>query len=399
MAGRNCKGSLIPGSHSRLRLRSRDSIIQSSGQSFYPEHLGLFKDQLSTNIECRLIRGMFDNIVKRFLQAPGDKRRFKEFYPVCLRIMMGYLSYLRNHGYNLPVEKAEKDNPLADVAHDLLGGLLRNPPDKPYYLIFDFYKRQGIIDFAAADAKELFWQLTVLIRGYAKKELFRLASASSPQTELLKRRFKDIVRGPEYRTHGSNARQAIVIAQRFVGNQREGRPMITLDELKRLVEDEYIHSANRRAWCSNIFAALNRKTDVRNCLYLNDLLITVVAANSEHLELYGWFPSRLPGPDETLTGEIILKAKEQAITHVRNHSLSRFRRQNRLTDEEIECFARAARHFLDDTGNNGDADPIPEYFRTVMPNHLHDVYLEQYKYCFESVLKEALEEFRRILET
>lgn len=336
--------------------------------------------------------------IRDFLQNPGDNRGFQDFYSVCVQIMTGYLSYLRSRGYNLPVEKAEKDNPLADVAHDLLGGLLRNPPDAPYYLVFDFYKRQGLTDFTAADPGELFWQLTVLIRGYAKKELSRLASVFSPQTELLKRRFKDIFRGSEYVAGRSSNHHSIVRATRFADDPRDDRPMITLEELKRLVEEEYIHSANRREWCANIFAALNQKTDVRNFLNLSDLLSVVVAVNSEHLELYGWFPAHLPGPDEILTEKTISEAKEQAIAYTRNNSLHRFRQQNRLTDEEIERFTRAARHYLDDTGRTGDADPIPEYFRIVMPADLHDAYLKRYKYCFETVVNEALEEFRRFLK-
>jgi len=318
-------------------------------------------------------------------------------YRVCLSQTIAYLRTLQASGRILPVEKSKRENPLADLACDLLGGLLQSRDDAPYFIVFDYFKRHGVVDFESADPEEIYWRFSVLMRGYIKKELSRMPGDRDPQTDLLKRRFKDILRGPEYGDFiAPDGKSRCVHLADNRDNLRPDNPPISVDELERLVAEAFADSNNRREWCRKCFQMLNRMTEYQNFVRLSDLLTEVIKVNSEHLELYCG-PGFHPSAEDAVTEDMLAQAREQAIVYIKNHSLRRFLRQGRLTDNEAEKLIVAVEHYLTDMAQNGNPDPIPEYFRLVMPKSQHRFYLKRYKYFFETVINEALEEFRRFL--
>jgi hypothetical protein len=296
------------------------------------------------------------------------------------------------------VEKSDAENPLADLACDILGGLLRSRDDSPHFVIYDYFTRHGITDFESTDPKELFWHFSVLLRGFIKKELSNLPGDRDPQVDLLKRRFKDILREAEYSNFtGADDSTKFAHLAANGNNLRYNKSPIPPDELERLVMNAFADSGSRREWCRRIFKLLDRIPEYQNFVRLSDLLTAVIKVNSEHLELYYGRPTYRPYPEDGITDDMLTQARDQAVEYIKNHSLSRFLKQNRLTADEVDKYADAARHFLTDLSHTGSPDPIPGYFRLVMPADTHRLYLKRHKYCFETAINEALEEFRRIL--
>jgi hypothetical protein len=78
---------------------------------------------------------------------------------------------------------------------------------------------------------------------------------------------------------------------------------------------------------------------------------------------------------------------------LRKWLLNGFVLKERLDAEKAERFIEASSIYLQDCAYTG-ADPIPDYFRHVMPECEHIHYLSKYKYIFEATIDRAKEEFR-----
>jgi len=82
--------------------------------------------------------------IKAFLLNPVDKRTFGTFYSVCFSQTITYLRYLKSRNWKLPIEKSENENPLADLAIDILGPLLQSCPGEPFLsFVTDLFGEQN----------------------------------------------------------------------------------------------------------------------------------------------------------------------------------------------------------------------------------------------------------------
>ncbi len=290
------------------------------------------------------------------------------------------------------------DNPLSDLAIDILGEFFRSESDRPFAVIFDFYTRHGIIDFENTDPETLYSLFLILLKGFIRKELAALSGQEEPQIANLKRRFKDILRDPRYSSQILLSLNAdIIYLQANAENLRTDAQPIYYQDLLSIAEQAYLDSKTRQEWCTEIFKIIDRSIDLQNFVRRSDLLRAVIAVNAKYSEIEGLNLSRFPLPDIAILNEAAEKARAESLGKVRINVMSRFLEKGRITPAEADLFERAAERYLIDFGHDGSADSIPDYFREIMPESYQKEYLTRYKYVFENVISEAVEYFKEIL--
>ncbi len=328
-------------------------------------------------------------ILKRFLQNPDVN--FRNFFEVCYRLTLGYLRYLQRRGIRLPTDQLAGKQPLNDLALDILGPFLRSTSQQPCVVIFEYFKEQGSAGFAHAEEDELYDLFKTLLFGYIKQELRRISHEANPQIENLKRRFAEILDEPDYKTHSSSD-EYICLAGDGIA-LRENLPLISYEQLLVIVEEAYCLSVSRSEWCKKVFAKVNQMMDIRNCIRKRDLIRAAVVTNSRYAEAYNVPVYSYTKTDNQLQLSAIMEVKRQIMDWVSANILDGFIQKNQLSPETAEKFRSAVDIYLTDFVYSSETDKLPEYFRSVMTPDEHPKYLSEYKYCFETTLGEAMDEF------
>ncbi len=329
------------------------------------------------------------DIFKRFLQYP--EKYFRDFFEVCYRLTLGYLHYIQRRGIRLPTDTLAGKQPLNDLALDVLGPFLRSTNQQSFVVIFEYFRNNGIKDFAKADANELYDLFKTLLFGYVKQELRRITHEANPQIENLKRRFSEILEEPNYRAHSSSD-EFICLADESI-DLREHLPLISYEQLLVVVEEAYCLSFKRSEWCRRVFERINDLMTVRNCIRKRDLIRAAVVTNSRFAEAHSVPVYSHTKTDNQLQLTALMEVKHQTLDWLSANILDRFVRKKQLSAETAEKFKSAADMYLTDFTYSSETDKLPEYFRKVMSPDEHQRYLKEFKYCFETALNEAKDEF------
>jgi hypothetical protein len=332
------------------------------------------------------------DVIKLFLLNPEPN--FKDFFEVCYRLTLGYLRYLQKRGVKLPTDQWAGQHPLNDLALDVLGTFFRSAAERKYVVIFEYFEGKGQSDFSRADPNELYDLFKTLIFGYIKQELRRICRQADPQIENLKRRFEEILDGPDYKTcsSGGGSEEHIRLADSST-SERDNLPTISYEQLLAVVEEAYCSSFSRTEWCRNVFLIVKDMDKVRNCLRKNDLIGAAVATNIRHVETYGIPLYAQTRTDDQMQLSSVEDAKRETLAWLSDNVLHRFVEKKRISAGTAEKFMQAADIYLTDKIYSFETDKLPAYFREVMPNGSHDKYLSDYKYCFETAIRQAEENF------
>jgi hypothetical protein len=307
----------------------------------------------------------------------------------------GYLHYLRAKGHPLPLDTRADGDPLDDLAVDVLGPFLQSAPGRPFSLIFDYYRRAGFDDLAAADPADLYQHFTILLRGFVRKELCRLRGDADPQLDHLKRRFKDILKPPEYQIDYPDRDGRARVARRTAGTgMHEPTEPISAVRLAEIVERAYLDSTNRGQWCRRIFELLEEDAGSPDWVYRHEVLGAVIGVNLKYCDIDGLRPGRPSAAEQGLYLRDATEAREAAVAALRDGPLAGFIAKGRLTEDEGRRFEYAFELYVTDLVHTGEADLLPVYFREVMPEEAASQYLTRYKYVFETALNAALGHFR-----
>lgn len=338
-------------------------------------------------------------ILHNFLKNPLSRKCFDPFFKLCYRQTIGYLRYLGAKGQKLPLDSINPEKAFEDLAIDILGGFFQSRRDKPFHIIFDYYEREGIADFQAPDGEQLFDLFLILLRGFIKKELAKICKQEKPQLDHLKRRFKDILSGASYGSMRSRIQAAeyIYLMKYYDVLRKEAEPVL-YEDLIQIVEKAYLDSKTREEWCAGIFKILDQSENFQNFIKKHEILKAVIAVNAKYVELDGIQPSRLPSPNELSVRMAVRDAIPIAIQWSRQNIIQIFLNKGRISPNEAEQFLHAVNNYLNDFGYNGDPDPIPDYYREVMPKNSHLSYLKKHKYIFDSIVNKTLEYFKEILK-
>jgi hypothetical protein len=302
-------------------------------------------------------------------------------------------------GYRLPFEHKVGGDPVSDLTIDILGTFLHSTKDQSFPVVFNYFRKFGITDPGLSDSVELYNHFTVLIRGFIRQEIYRIAGQQDPQIDHLKRRFKEILKRPDFTTTKTNPDLAeVVFLSGNAQNLRQEKTPVSYDELLAIAEQAYSMDQPRSQWCRRIFELLNENENMQNFVKKHELLRAVVAVNLKYIDADGLIPSGLPSPEGDFTIKAAEKALEQTLVWLGEAVLKELVRKGRLTENEAGKFKTAALWYLSDLVYSAQTDPIPQYFREAMPEDSHERYLKDYKYLFETTLNKALEYFQVLLE-
>jgi hypothetical protein len=341
----------------------------------------------------------FGAIIQEFLLRPLNRKAFDAFFRLCYQHTIGYVRFLTAKGYRFPLEPKVGGDPISDLAIDILGTLLHSTKDQSFPVVFSYFRKVGVTDPGRADPTKLYDHFTVLIRGHIRQEIFRLVGQYDPQIDHLKRRFKEILKGPDFTTIKTNPDSAEIVF--LSGNAkalRRDERAVSYDELLAIAEQTYSMDQPRSQWCRRIFELLDENENAQNFVKKHELLSAVVAVNLKYIDADGLLPTCLPSPEGDFTIKAAEKAMEQTLVWLEEAVLKELVRKGRLTENEAEKFKTAALWYLSDLIYSGQTDPIPQYFREAMPEDTHQRFLKDYKYLFETTLNKAFEYFQVRLE-
>lgn len=294
----------------------------------------------------------------------------------------------------MPTERQSDSHALADLAMDMLGTFLQSSNEQPYWVVFDYFNRIEIDDIVNTDDDELYHQFRILLQGYVRKELSRLRGGTDPQIHNLKRRFKDVLKEPEYivsRIDGNCI--DLVYLRKHQHNLRDTLPPLSYESLTTIVEKAYLNSTNRKQWCQGVFELVDSHEVCQNLVKKHELLSAAVAVNLRYCDLDGIRPTKLTSPDHGLIVRAINEARSETLDWMRESVLNKYVRKSQITQDEANRFRVAFEQFSTDLAHVGEVDLLPVYFREVMPDDKHDQYLEDYKYVFETAMDSAKEDF------
>ena len=338
-------------------------------------------------------------ILQDFLKNPASRKYFDPFFSLCYRQTLGYLRYLKARGYQLPLDSISPERAFEDLAIDILGGFLQSQKNKPFHIIFDYYEREEIADFPTSDTEQLLDLFPILLRGFIKKELAKIYKQEKPQLDHLKRRFKDILSGPSYGNMKSRDKSAEYIYLKKNKNtlRKKAEPLF-YEDLIQIADRAYLNSKTREEWCAMIFQILDQSGNLQNFIKKHEILKAVIAVNAKYVEIDGIQPSKPPSPNELSIRTAARDAIPIALQWSRQNTIQLFLNKGRISPSEAERFLQALNNYLTDFGYDSVTDPIPDYYREVMPEKDHSSYLKKHKYIFETVVNKNLEYFKEILK-
>jgi len=141
---------------------------------------------------------LYGPVIRTFLERPHDKNCFDRFYTICYNHTVGFLRRRKAMGYYLPLDQFSGNDPIADLAIDVLGFLLESKAGRSFHRILDHFTRVFGHNSGEVNDEALYAAFRSLVYGQARQNLSRIQKESDPQLEDLKRRFKDIIRDGDY---------------------------------------------------------------------------------------------------------------------------------------------------------------------------------------------------------
>jgi len=336
-------------------------------------------------------------ILRAFLNRPLHKRTFDRFFWLCCSETLAYLRILRASGWRLPEDQVQQENPLEDIASDILGSFLASERNRPFYVIFDYLERYHLSP-EETPPDQLVKHFRFLLRGFIRKELTLLRGLMDPQIRNLKRRLNDILAGDEYASVlCPGDREESVYLSRNTKNLRFDCSVIRRDALDRIVRDAYRVSRTRSEWCAGIFRFLNEQTEFRNAVPRSLLIGVCVAVNAEVVDASGLVSGHVPTPTEEYLKKRVALAMEATLEWLESTVMARFVEKGRLDEADLPTVAMACRHYLEDLTRDGYSDKIPRYLIALKPDLSQADYQDRYKYVMDRATRLGLERLRQQL--
>jgi hypothetical protein len=341
-------------------------------------------------------------IIQDFLSDPLNRQLFDDFYALCFRHAKGYLIYLKRRGWVLPEDQFSGENALEDLCVDILGPFLRSDGKKSCCVVFDYFTKKGIQNFATTDGELLFDGFKTLLFGFIGQEMSRLGHDFNPQFENIKRRFRDILNGNEYRifTKGKGNIKYVCRKNKYQDNTDQ-RANIPYDRLLVLVEEAYrqeVDGLNRIKWCSVIFELLEKEVEFADYVKYYEIITAASTVNARQVDLYGSMVNPLPSPQKQIFMEISQNARYKTIAWLRQYIDQKYVIKGRLSDEAANAFITAVDCYLLDLAHSPIVEKLPVYFREVMPEKEHAHYLSNYKNTFEYIIEKSRGYFMSVLK-
>ena len=203
-------------------------------------------------------------IIRDFLKHPNNRKSSNDFFKICHQYTQGYLRYLKTRGFPIEIHDANEFKSLSDISYDVLGIFLESKKGKPFFRIFDYYKRHNI-DFGKTDGMELYNHFTILLRGYIRRKYKKIFRDENPALANLERRIKDILKESEYETlkHKGDPSEYVYLLRGKNNPRRHRRPLMMEDVLI-IVEKSFRYKQTKKAWVREIFEELDNAEEYQN---------------------------------------------------------------------------------------------------------------------------------------
>ncbi|HOP06290.1 MAG TPA: hypothetical protein PLF13_03265 [candidate division Zixibacteria bacterium] len=337
--------------------------------------------------------------VRSFLISPHDKRKANAFFARCLAIAIAHLRCLKAKSWQLPDDQYPSDNPIRDLAVELLIGLCKSRSNEPYFRIFEFYSREGYPSFDDADEHELDYLLGVLIRSFVTQRLSRLRKQADPQIENLKRRVNDTIKASDrihVATAASSGYDRIAFAE--VDMSSDSLELWPQQELNLIAEIAYQDSNSRSMWCYKLLELVADDGRFVSWVYRHMMITAMIRVSRiNELERYD-LTAYLPATEHGLSEDQVKQAFRDSRSWLKESVLPGFVGKKRLSIDEIEPMLKAFDAIVADGLHSGTIEKLPVYFRENMPVSTHSNYLKKYKYVFETAMKGGLNHLAEILD-
>jgi len=334
-------------------------------------------------------------VLQQFLVEPFNKRKFNAFYVITYQFTLGYLRFLKSRGYRFPVDGRTDRDPISDLGVDVLGSPLASKRERPFYKILTYFHTIGIDDSASHDPSDLWDKFTIWLRKQIKQELSRLGAERDAQIGNLKRRFNDILEPPEYyrfKSQDGHTGQIALVAN--PASLRTDLAPVSVSVLRDIAERAFLKSLNRSQWCREIFRMLSGLTDYQNFLKIHELISVVIAVNAEYVEIGALPNSSAPSPKRDLIRKVVEETRLATMSYIEKDVLPGYVGKGTISTDEAARLLLACDSYMLDWCTMGETDLKPVYFRQYMPIGTHgQVYLEKYKYVFETMLCMAVDNF------
>ncbi|HOZ06686.1 MAG TPA: hypothetical protein PKW75_00215 [candidate division Zixibacteria bacterium] len=335
------------------------------------------------------------SIIANFLRTPLSRRAFDAFFDLSCRRTIVFLRNLRARHVPLPLAGYAGDDPMRDLAIDVLAGILAPAGGLPCPGLFPYLKRQGCPALPPEDITGLESLFGIFLYCQVKQQISRLWGEHDPQVALLKRRVRDILASSEYVSWTDPSTRAVLVAPaQDAPHPRPDAFVVEPDMLRRTVLAAFNRTTNRSSWCAAIFRLIRDETGAPPVVPLYELLALMVEVNAAFLAGAECAPAPLPGPEELCTRAAGDRARQRAVDDTAASAIARYVTLGRITPAEGEAFRKALELYLADFLAGG-SDGLPAYFREVMPPEAHERYLQDYKYVFETTLNEG---YRRMID-
>ncbi len=326
-------------------------------------------------------------VIREFLCNPREYFRQKAFFELCFREIKTCLIYLRRTGYGLPLEDADLNNALNNLTCTLLVRALGEGSEDPYGRVFQWAEK---FDPDTVSVDDLEYRFIGFIKNSTRQKLSRLKNENNPQIANLKKRFKKILQGPDYTFNSKNN----FIAYGSAPDPADNRPMIDGQALLDLARGTFDQSLSRVKWCANIFQGLKKMPEFSPWIRMSSLIAAVVRVNSEFIEYESSAEWQFPSQGYEMLKKQAHQARERTLASLKTGKLQYFIDKGAIEPGEGSLFLKSVDMFLHDIIDDCSREKIPYYFYELMPEEKHKLYLDSYKYVFETVINTAEELFR-----
>jgi len=338
-------------------------------------------------------------LLKEFLLRPLVKRTQLGFVKLCVGLIAKNIRYRLNRGWKIHFDQKDTNAGINDLAIDIAGSLLGHHKGEPYGEVFEFFRTRGVLEISQSDPIHLLDLLEGLIGRHTQQELSGHIGDVDPQSNNLRRRFKDILTGEEYQELRVPSDLVICVARSTPdADLRLDMPLVTHQQHVEIVEESFVKFGDTRVnWCRAIFDCLDHESEHCNCLRKYELLNTVVAVNMRHVDLNSVPQTWIPSPKSGLLWEAAEKARRETLLWVSENGLRTFIQKGRISSEVADCFLEATDLCLIDLIWSTKTAKLPVYFREAMPVEEHGRYLEHYKHIFQTTLNTAEAYFKDLM--
>ena len=135
---------------------------------------------IEQRLEAELLmeQGKDTQTILGFLHNFRNRLYCDRFFNLCYRRTIGTLKYLKNKGIPIPLDQYAGEDPLSDIAIDILGSYFKSMPGKPFYAIFNQFKNCDINDTNDQGLEEIHDHFVSTFYVFIKQELSRILNES-----------------------------------------------------------------------------------------------------------------------------------------------------------------------------------------------------------------------------